>query len=254
MILGSSIALVLSFWQQIAERPMLKFGLFNGVTAALFGIGLYIHRRWRLPTTTQGDLLIAVLLVPLNFLAIAAVTLKNPTSSPLVIGGELASIGLFALLTFLACRVLVDGRGRGDDGRRRRLRGLAAHRASVRRRRFQTVELAAMAWCRSGLTASTSCGEPARSRRTVKRATKRDANRLFKILGATLFAALLPLGVLLVKTAGLLATLARIAPTVALLGAPLVAAGLTLRRRLAIEESGGTPRRRHRAWPSPEPG
>ncbi|MGC3965820.1 MAG: hypothetical protein QM775_00145 [Pirellulales bacterium] len=78
LILCSSIALVLSFWQQIAERPLLKFGLFNGVTAALFGIGLYVERRWRLPTTTHGLLLIAMLLVPLNFLAIAAFTLERP--------------------------------------------------------------------------------------------------------------------------------------------------------------------------------
>jgi hypothetical protein len=58
---------VLSFWQQISERPLLKFSLFNGVTAALFGIGLYFHRRWRLQTTTHGLMLISMLLVPLTF-------------------------------------------------------------------------------------------------------------------------------------------------------------------------------------------
>src|SRR5262249_52428347 len=71
LIVCSSIALVLSFWAKIAERPFLKFFVFNGVTAALFGAGFYTERRWKLPTTSRGLDVIATLLVPLNLLAIA---------------------------------------------------------------------------------------------------------------------------------------------------------------------------------------
>jgi len=39
------------------------------VTSAIFGTGLYTEHRWKLPTTSRGLLLIATLLVPLNFLA-----------------------------------------------------------------------------------------------------------------------------------------------------------------------------------------
>jgi hypothetical protein len=39
LIVCCSIALVISFWSKIAERPFIKFFVFNGVTAGLFGVG-----------------------------------------------------------------------------------------------------------------------------------------------------------------------------------------------------------------------
>ena len=68
LIVGCSIALVISLWSQIAGQPLLQFVLFNGVTAALFGVGVYTDRRWKIHTTSHGLLVIATLLVPLNFL------------------------------------------------------------------------------------------------------------------------------------------------------------------------------------------
>src|ERR1041385_2801668 len=73
LIIGCSTALVVSLWAQISQIPVLKFLIFTTVTAILFGIGLYTEHRWKLPTTSRGILTIATLLVPLNFLAIAAV-------------------------------------------------------------------------------------------------------------------------------------------------------------------------------------
>ena len=54
LIVGCSIALVISFWAKIAERPFLKFFVFNGVTAAMFGLGLYAAHRWKLCTDQPG--------------------------------------------------------------------------------------------------------------------------------------------------------------------------------------------------------
>jgi hypothetical protein len=88
LIIGCSTALVVSLWAQISQIPVLKFLIFTTVTAILFGIGLYTEHRWKLPTTSRGILTIATLLVPLNFLAIAAVSASN-TSGALVIGSEL---------------------------------------------------------------------------------------------------------------------------------------------------------------------
>ena len=64
LIVCCSIALVISFWAKIAERPFLKFFVFNGVTAGLFGLGLYAAHRWKLRTTSQAVLTISILLVP----------------------------------------------------------------------------------------------------------------------------------------------------------------------------------------------
>ena len=69
LVIGCSVALAVSFWTQIAE---FKFYLFTVLTAAFFGIGFYAGRHWKAPTTTSGILLVATLLVPINFLAIAA--------------------------------------------------------------------------------------------------------------------------------------------------------------------------------------
>src|SRR5262249_48131015 len=107
LIVGCSIALVISFWSQIAERPLLKFGLFNGVTAEVFGVGLYTDRRWKIHTTSHGILLIAALLVPLNFLAIAAFTDQTPPTDLVSLGGEAMSVCVFAALVYFAGQILV---------------------------------------------------------------------------------------------------------------------------------------------------
>ena len=231
LILCSSIALVLSFWQQIAERPLLKFSLFNGVTAALFGIGLYVHRRWRLPTTTHGLLLISMLLVPLNFLAIAAFTLEHPPTDILTLGGEFASLVIFAWLTYRAALVVVPGAALAVAFA---LIGCSAWQLIVRR--FAGAEMGSsllwalglppvvgfalpVGWQLRRLGRSDECGE-------------REANLLFQVVGTTLFAALLPLALLLAKSEQFTLTLARLAPLASTLAAPLLATGLLLWRRL----------------------
>ncbi|HXM34580.1 MAG TPA: hypothetical protein VN920_05300, partial [Pyrinomonadaceae bacterium] len=103
LIIGCSTALVVSLWAQISSIPVLKFLIFTTVTAALFGVGLYTEHRWKLPTTSRGILTIATLLVPLNFLAIAAV---SGNTGALVIGSELVGPALFLCLVYFAGRVL----------------------------------------------------------------------------------------------------------------------------------------------------
>ncbi|MCH2597290.1 MAG: DUF2157 domain-containing protein, partial [Pirellulales bacterium] len=61
LIVSCTIALVVTFWANIAENRFLKFGVLNGVIAALFGVGLHAAKHWRLPTTSQGILTIATL-------------------------------------------------------------------------------------------------------------------------------------------------------------------------------------------------
>ena len=107
LIVSCSIALVVSFWSAIAERPFLKFGVLNGVTASLFALGLYAARRWRLPTTSQGILLTSTLLVPLNFLAIAAFSEATKHITLPMLAGELFSVALFSVLVYLAAKLIV---------------------------------------------------------------------------------------------------------------------------------------------------
>ncbi|HET6861529.1 MAG TPA: hypothetical protein VFH91_00735, partial [Pyrinomonadaceae bacterium] len=101
LIIGCSTALVVSLWAQISQIPVLKFLIFTTVTAVLFGIGLYTEHRWKLPTTSRGILTIATLLVPLNFLAIAAVSSGN-SAGALVLASELIAPAIFLCLVYFA--------------------------------------------------------------------------------------------------------------------------------------------------------
>src|SRR5215213_3327006 len=105
LIIGCSTALVISLWNEIARVPVLKFIIFTTVTAALFGVGFYTEHHWKLPTTSRGILTIATLLVPLNFLAIAAVSGGSvPAGSTLILASELIAPALFLCLVYFAGR------------------------------------------------------------------------------------------------------------------------------------------------------
>src|SRR5579859_2680275 len=106
LIIGGSIALVVSFWSQIAHHSFVQFGLFTGVTTAMLGLGLYAEHRWKLPTTSRGILLIATLLVPLNVLAFAALSHgAKPTGVETVI--EVGALALFGFLVWRGAAVLM---------------------------------------------------------------------------------------------------------------------------------------------------
>src|SRR5262245_29569736 len=107
LIIGCSIALVVSLWSKIAASTFLKFSVFIGVTTALFGLGFYSAHRWKLPTTSRGVLVISTLLAPLNFLAMTAFSREAIPPSLLVVGGELFSLALFFFLVYQASKVFL---------------------------------------------------------------------------------------------------------------------------------------------------
>ncbi len=231
LIVCCSIALVISFWSRIAEMPLVQFLLFNGVTAALFGVGFYSEHRWRLHTTSQGLLTIASMLVPLNFLAIAAVTTAAAANNPLVLGGEAVSTVLFAALLFFGGRVLV-----GSDALALTVGIIVPALVQLLVRRFVDAEvipgtlwaLAAAPLACYGTANGWSLAHAARKPGFSEEA----ANRLFKFLGLTTFAVVLPLALILAKSTRPMPTLHEMAGAVSLLGAVPLAAGLFVWRRL----------------------
>lgn len=103
LIVGSSIALVLSLWEKLQAIRFFPFLVFVAVTSAILGAGLYAERRWRLRATSHGLLLIGALLVPLSFLAMAA---PAPRGTDVLRGAmELAALGWFAWLVVVALRL-----------------------------------------------------------------------------------------------------------------------------------------------------
>ncbi len=230
LIVSCSIALVVSFWSKIAERPFLKFGVFNGVTAALFGIGLHAAKRWKLPTTSQGLLITAMLLVPLNFLAIAAFSEGAAPASMIALAGEAISVVGFAALVFFAARTVVP-----DWPLALTAAVLGQCLVQLLIRRFVAAEthLATL----YAIATTSLFGYVAVNAWTSREAAKDQvvsdsrANELFKVLGISTFATLLPAGLLLFKTGSVSENLRWLAPLAGLASLPALGSGLLLWRR-----------------------
>src|SRR5205807_7613442 len=82
LMVGCSVALVLSLWQTLQQIPLFPFLILAALTATLFGIGRYTLRHWKLESTSRGLLVIALLLVPLNFLILAGLDPRS-TDAPI---------------------------------------------------------------------------------------------------------------------------------------------------------------------------
>lgn len=244
LIIGCSTALVISLWSEISQIPVLKFLIFTTVTAALFGIGLYTEHRWKLPTTSHGILTIATLLVPLNFLAIAAVSGGTGSPGALVIGSELIAPGVFLCLVYFAGRVLtpmwahllaagVLGSSVGQL--------LVRHFASPEPSPGLLVALGAFpvacyvatdVWMLKKAVADREIDET-------------ETIAIFISLGALTFAAVLPFALLLYKSGPMGMTMMYLAPLVSLAGLPLLATGTllwqrTLKKELVVSRTVGT--------------
>lgn len=234
LIIGCSTALVVSLWAQIAEIPVLKFLIFTTVTAVLFGIGLYTQYRWKLKTTSRGILTIATLLVPLNFLAIAAVSAGN-TSGPLVIASELAAPAIFLCLVYFAGRVITPGCAQILSAG---VLGSSVGQLLVR----HFASLDASPWLLIFLGAFpvacyvTTVGLALRVVLHDRQIDETETTTVFTALGTMSFAALLPFGLLLYKSGPIGMSMMYLAPLVTLWGLPMLATGTVLWRKIANKE------------------
>ncbi|HKU74199.1 MAG TPA: hypothetical protein VJR02_09780 [Pyrinomonadaceae bacterium] len=234
LIIGCSTALVVSLWAQISEIPVLKFLIFTTVTAILFGIGLYTEHRWKLPTTSRGILTIATLLVPLNFLAIAAVSASN-TSGGLVIGSELVAPGIFLCLVYFAGRIITPGCAHilsagvlGSSVGQLLVRHFASADASP----WLLIFLGAF----PVLCYAVTVGLALRVVLHDHEIDETETTTVFTALGTMSFAALLPFGLLLYKSGPIGMSMMYLAPLVTLWGLPMLATGTILWRKISNRE------------------
>jgi hypothetical protein len=234
LIIGCSTALVVSLWAQISQIPVLKFLIFTTVTAILFGIGLYTEHRWKLPTTSRGILTIATLLVPLNFLAIAAVSASH-TSGSLVIGSELVAPAIFLCLVYFAGRIITPGCAHilsagvlgSSVGQL-----LVRHFASVDASPWLLIFLGAF----PVLCYVVTVGLALRVVLHDHEIDETETTTVFTTLGTMSFAALLPFGLLLYKSGPIGMSMMYLAPLVTLWGLPMLATGTILWRKISNRE------------------
>ncbi|HSE26571.1 MAG TPA: hypothetical protein VLB68_33190, partial [Pyrinomonadaceae bacterium] len=230
LIIGCSTALVVSLWAQISQIPVLKFLIFTTVTAVLFGIGLYTEHRWKLPTTSRGILTIATLLVPLNFLAIAAVSSGN-SAGVLVLVSELVAPAIFLCLVYFAGRVITPGCAH--------LLSTGVLGSSVGQllvRHFASIETQPDVLFLLGMVPVVcylvTMGLALKIVLLDREIDESETTIVFTMLGAMSFAAALPFGLLLYKAGMLSLSLLYLAPLVTLWGVPMLATGTILWRRI----------------------
>ncbi len=238
LIIGCSTALVVSLWSEISQVPVLKFLIFTTVTAALFGIGLYTEHRWKLPTTSRGILTIATLLVPLNFLAIAAVSAGADSPGPLVILSELLAPAVFLCFVYFSGKVFTPAWPH--------LLAAGVLGSSVGQLLIRHFDSFDVPWILVALGAFpvvwyVGCAVwMLKNLLTEYDLHQREHAPIFITLGALTFAALLPFSLLLHKSGPVAMTMMYLAPLVTLGGLPMLTIGTFLWQRIARPEQATT--------------
>jgi hypothetical protein len=234
LIVGCSIALVISLWSQVEKIPYFPFVIFGTITAALYSGGLYTLHHWKLESTSRGLLVIATLLVPLNFLVMAGLPQTNLAIELAVTGVFLT---LFVWLMGSAGRVLLpDHRwmmvvGILGTSACPLLVGLLTDAAQPMRG-----ELFALL---SGLPALCSFFSIGWVLQRSSRTETLDAPRsrcLLLFIGMATFALAVVLGFIAYRSHDLIDALHRLTVLVSLAGIPVFAGGMLVQRRLGSEE------------------
>ena len=234
LIVGSSVALVLSLWQTLSGIPYFPFFVFVAGSSAVFGVGLYAYHRWKLESTSRGLLAIATLLVPLNFLFMALSSKDN--WNLITVLAALAALGIFAWLVGLAGRVLVPG------GRWLQALAVVGGSAAVLVVGWWVPIGSAAPWfvaagCLPVALFGAAVGGYLYRLREQKDIDASRAGALFTLLGTGVFAVLLALGLLASQAGGVKGACAYLSLPVALAAVPVLACGLTASRKMAPDAS-----------------
>jgi len=237
VIVGASIALVISFWETLQQTPYLKFAIFVAYSSTFFGMGLLCHRRWKLPSIGRVLLWIAALLVPLNFLAMASLSREH--WSLMTLATELVSLGIFAWLISLAAQAILPG------GRWHQTAAVVGNSAAV------LLVARLTGWGAEGWTLAAVGLIPvgvlaAAVLLYLPRFGGRDdldkpaAEAFFTLLGTGTFSLAVALGLLIergARAADLASTLDHTSLLAVLAAIPLLAAGLTVVRRTTQDKA-----------------
>ena len=96
LIVGCSIALLVTQWQRLEAFPYFPFLLSGAITLALYGAGQYTLHHWKLTATSLGLLVISMLLTPLDLLLLTDPITRGELSLLAEAGTKLLAVLLFA--------------------------------------------------------------------------------------------------------------------------------------------------------------
>ncbi|MCI0459977.1 MAG: hypothetical protein L0Z62_23750, partial [Gemmataceae bacterium] len=228
LIVGCSIALVITLWDTLADNPLFKFATFVGANALVTGAGLYTLSKWKLESASRGLLLIALVLAPL---AMLAMLVPPGVGGRLELPVQVVSLLALALLVRAASGVLAPGGAWAVTGAvagTLMAQMLAVRLVDERASETTVLLIGLLAVACHGL------GLGAYLRGVGRQAMEAtQANSVFLSLGVATFALAVPLGLLLYyQAAPLPEALGFMAVLLALAGLPILAGGLAVHRGL----------------------
>ncbi len=106
LIVGCSIALVVTLRQTLEDIRYFRFLLSAAVTLGLFGAGQYTLHRWKLTGTSRGMLVISMLLTPLTLLLLADPFTQGTSGVPDIVV-KVAALALFVAVVRTCGRDLI---------------------------------------------------------------------------------------------------------------------------------------------------
>ena len=234
LIVGCSIALVVTLRQTLEAIPYFRFLLSAAVTLALFGAGQYTLHRWKLTGTSRGMLVISMLLTPLTLLLLAA-PFSEGTQGVTDIAVKIAALAAFVGVVRTSGRDLIGTEHLPGPIDRRWLLALAVVGAAGTQ--LLPANLAS-AWL-SLACFVVACGatlgglswyHPSRREDPI---TDKSGTALLMFLGMAAFALVTAWGLYVVRDPASMATrLAALAVPLALAGVPVVEAGVLVLRRV----------------------
>jgi hypothetical protein len=232
LIVGGSIALVVSLWNNLKENPYFPFGIFAAVTLGLFGAGLYTWRHWKLETTSRGLLTIATLMVPLSFLVMPRMLGEQNDPLELAIAG--VALAVFSWCLVRAAQVLVPDLAAllplGVLG------SCVGQLVGVRSLTENQPDLAVVLGLipLAGYASATGCLIHRLRQSPVLQAN--GPQSLLVLLGLSFFATAVGLGFLVVHCLDWLLALKVTTPLLAACGIPMLAGGFLLHQRLSGDQ------------------
>lgn len=239
LIVGCSIALVISLWRTLEDIPYFPFLIFTAITAALFGAGLYTLRHWKLEATSRGLLTIATLLTPLDFLVLAGLS-QGQEQGPIDWGTEAGALLIFSWMVFASARVLtgeLPGWGKLSAPALLTVAIVGASASQLLVPRWLDVaepfvELFAILSLTPVLLHALAAGLAGRGLARQGPIAVRPASSLFLFLGQTTFAALVALGFIVYRSNQPVQAFQHLAVPIAIVGLPLLLCGALVTAKL----------------------